>query len=183
MGNIDIDDSGSGSGSSNVIINEEERSFEFLTSAFGGVLPIDNHNHNKNNSTDRSNSNDNDNDKDDDSKRSHSSIDHHRTPGGELSFVVTMAMPHADACSPLAPILPPPAQGTSASTMAQGTRARAVAVAVAVVVQRGVCTFDVKAFHVQQAGGHLMIVVDPKDGPLQRLGGSLPLAGHVGIPR
>ena len=136
---------------------EEEESFEFLTSTFGGVLPIDHHNNNSNNN----NSN----------------------PKGLLSFSVTMATPYADACSPIASVLPPPppppAQGSRASTVASETRATSVAV----VVTRGVCSFDLKAYHVQQAGGNMMIVVDPLDGPLQRLGGTFPLAGYVGIPR
>ena len=159
LGSIDVDRSDSGSGSSS-IVEEEERTFEFLTSTFGGVLPIDNHN------------NDHSNNHSNDSSRTHV------RPKGLLSFSITTAMPHEDACSPIASVLPPPAQGTRARATAQGTRA-----IVAVLVVRGKCSFDVKAFHVQQAGGSLMIVVDPNDGPLQRLGGTFPLAGHVGIPR
>ncbi len=52
----------------------------------------------------------------------------------------------------------------------------------AVVVHRGGCRFDVKALHVQAAGGRLVVVVDVQDKALQRLGGLQPEAGFVGIP-
>ena len=98
----------------------EVRSFEFLTSTFGGRLP-------------------------------------------KQPFSVVVASVR-NACSAMEPIQPT----TSAI--------------VAILVERGECHFDTKALNVQRAGGQLMIVVDPDDGPLQRLGGSFPESGYVGIP-
>lgn len=52
----------------------------------------------------------------------------------------------------------------------------------AVVVSRGKCRFDVKAFNVQESGARLMIIVDTEDKALQRVGGMTPEVGYVGIP-
>jgi hypothetical protein len=52
----------------------------------------------------------------------------------------------------------------------------------AVLVTRGNCPFDVKAVNVQAAGGSLVVVEDPLDRSLQRLGGAHPLDGQAGIP-
>lgn len=52
----------------------------------------------------------------------------------------------------------------------------------AVVVHRGQCRFDVKAFNVQEAGARMMIIVDTGDKALQRVGGMTPEVGYVGIP-
>jgi len=54
--------------------------------------------------------------------------------------------------------------------------------AVAILVTRGTCKFDVKAANVQAAGARLMIVTDPVDNCLQRVGGMSPETGFIGIP-
>lgn len=52
----------------------------------------------------------------------------------------------------------------------------------AVVVYRGFCKFDEKVKQIQESGASVVIVVDPKDSALQRLGGVHPTAGYVKIP-
>ena len=52
----------------------------------------------------------------------------------------------------------------------------------AVLVTRGNCPFDVKVLNVQNAGGSVVVIEDPLDRPLQRIGGSHPLDGQAGIP-
>lgn len=56
------------------------------------------------------------------------------------------------------------------------------ATAAAVLVTRGNCPFDAKAIHVQEAGGNVMVIEDPMDRSLQRIGAAHPLDGYVGIP-
>jgi hypothetical protein len=53
---------------------------------------------------------------------------------------------------------------------------------VAMIAQRGGCRFDIKARHAQDSGARVLIVYDPEDKPLQRLGGMLPELPFVGIP-
>ena len=53
---------------------------------------------------------------------------------------------------------------------------------VGILVTRGTCKFDVKAANVQDGGGRLMIVTDPVDNCLQRVGGMAPETGYIGIP-
>lgn len=52
----------------------------------------------------------------------------------------------------------------------------------AVVVHRGGCRFHEKALHAQAAGARMLIIVDVEDNALQRVGGFNPEAGYVGIP-
>lgn len=47
---------------------------------------------------------------------------------------------------------------------------------------RGLCPFDVKSYHAQQAGARVLILSNAHDEPLQRLGGMNPTVGRVGIP-
>lgn len=51
----------------------------------------------------------------------------------------------------------------------------------ALLVRRGGCRFDDKAAVVESSGAALMVVVDPQDGALQRLGGGA-RSGEVGMP-
>lgn len=51
----------------------------------------------------------------------------------------------------------------------------------AVMVRRGGCRFDEKAMIVESSGASLMLVVDPQDGALQRMGGGA-LSSEVGMP-
>lgn len=53
---------------------------------------------------------------------------------------------------------------------------------VAIIVSRGTCKFDVKASYIQESGARLMIVTDPVDNCLQRVGGMAPEIGYIGIP-
>jgi hypothetical protein len=50
------------------------------------------------------------------------------------------------------------------------------------VAHRGKCRFDIKSLHAQQLGARMLVVVDVEDQPLQRLGGSFPDLGFIGIP-
>lgn len=52
----------------------------------------------------------------------------------------------------------------------------------AVLVARGGCRFDEKAFNIQQSGASMVIIYDPDDNALQRLGGLHPMQGYVEIP-
>lgn len=99
-------------------VSGEGRTFDFLTSNFGGLLPP-----------------------------------------GRLSVTVSALV--GDACAPLSSLSTPSA---------------------AVLVTRGNCTFDEKVLNVQGGGGAIMIVEDPQDRHLQRIGGSHPLDGQAGIP-
>lgn len=96
----------------------EVKSFEFLTSTFGGNLPSE-------------------------------------------SFPVHISSP-LDACSEV-----------NVSGALPGS---------ALLSIRGHCAFDQKAFHIEQAGSSLQIIIDGNDTALQRIGGALPGAGYVGIP-
>ena len=53
---------------------------------------------------------------------------------------------------------------------------------VALVVDRGGCPFHVKMANVERSGARLAIIINIKDDPLQRIGGELPAAGHIGMP-
>jgi hypothetical protein len=50
------------------------------------------------------------------------------------------------------------------------------------IAARGGCSFDLKTWHAQNLGATMLMVYDPKDEPLQRMGGSNPTVGHLGIP-
>ncbi len=52
----------------------------------------------------------------------------------------------------------------------------------AVVVHRGGCRFHEKALNAQAAGARLLVIVDVEDNALQRVGGFNPEAGYVGLP-
>ena len=52
----------------------------------------------------------------------------------------------------------------------------------AVLVARGGCRFDEKTLFIQEAGAALVVVYDPQDRALQRLGGSHPTQGYLRIP-
>lgn len=52
----------------------------------------------------------------------------------------------------------------------------------ALAVVRGQCRFHVKQAWAESLGARLLIIVDVEDSALQRVGGLLPEAGHVGIP-
>lgn len=96
----------------------EVRSFDFLTSNFGSILPVRGH------------------------------------------LTVKLANP-IDACEPLLP-------GDYENTV--------------VLAHRGVCRFDKKALHAQEAGARMLMVAEVEDNSLQRLGGYQPDSGYVGIP-
>lgn len=51
----------------------------------------------------------------------------------------------------------------------------------ALYAHRGGCRFDEKALVAQAAGAQMLVVADPADEALQRLGGLYPSAGAVGI--
>jgi len=53
---------------------------------------------------------------------------------------------------------------------------------VALVVDRGGCAFHVKMANVERSGARLAVIINIKDDPLQRIGGELPVAGHIGLP-
>jgi hypothetical protein len=83
-------------------------------------------------------------------------------PPGRLPLTVSASI--GDACQPLEP------QDIDATTDA------------AVLVTRGNCPFDEKVINVQNAKGALVVIEDPADRSLQRIGGSHPLDGMAGIP-
>jgi len=83
-------------------------------------------------------------------------------PPGRLPLVASTSI--VDACQPLDPLI------TGSTTGA------------ALLVTRGNCPFDVKALNVQNAGGAIMVIEDPADRSLQRIGGSHPLDGMTGVP-
>lgn len=51
-----------------------------------------------------------------------------------------------------------------------------------VLVARGGCRFDEKAKHIQETGASMVMLFDPEDSALQRLGGQHPTMGYVRIP-
>jgi len=53
---------------------------------------------------------------------------------------------------------------------------------VALVVDRGKCAFHVKMANVERSGARLAVIINIRDDPLQRIGGELPAAGHIGMP-
>lgn len=52
----------------------------------------------------------------------------------------------------------------------------------ALLSYRGNCNFDIKAYNAQYIGASLLVIIDIHDNPLQRIGGSQPLSGNIGIP-
>lgn len=52
----------------------------------------------------------------------------------------------------------------------------------ALLVRRGGCRFDLKVLNAQQAGARVVILYDPEDRALQRIGGLHPTEGYVDIP-
>ena len=50
------------------------------------------------------------------------------------------------------------------------------------IAHRGNCRFDIKSLNAQRLGARVLIVIDLLDQPLQRLGGSYPEVGYIGIP-
>ena len=94
------------------------------------------------------------------------------TFGGLLptrEFVIIKADPF-DACEEMSNDLKKAIESLSSTSV------------VGVLVTRGTCKFDVKAANVQAAGARLMIVTDPVDNCLQRVGGMAPETGYIGIP-
>lgn len=84
------------------------------------------------------------------------------------SLAVRIAEP-LDACEPLVP----PANAAKPEGYYEGA---------IVLAYRGSCRFDTKARQVQDAGGRVLLVVDPADSAMQRVGGQQPAGGYVGIP-
>jgi hypothetical protein len=91
--------------------SEETRQFDFLTSNFGGKLPLP-----------------------------------------DQPLTIRSADP-IDGCEPIL-------------TLSEGKYATS---GIAVMVHRGVCRFDIKALHSQEAGAQLMIVANTEDEALQRV--------------
>jgi len=104
--------------------------------------------------------------------------------GGRLSrapLLLVRAAP-GDACTPLSPLdTSLDAATDEGSDLSQGRRGDHESHYV-VLVDRGNCSFDLKAFHAQQAGASLVIVRNMHDEALQRLGGKQPLSGSIGPP-